>query len=233
MRVRTKLCITTPEFPPDQWGGLARTAWRVARCAVTLGMEVHVAVFRVADGPLVLFDENRLSSAQDGMTIHRITLGRQRIHGLRDLWDCPHDLTLQMMYQSLEMLHREVCFDLFHAFFLYPVGYVTGLLAKRFRAPWIVSIVGNDVKKYIFSPEKVALCRSGLENADLVVAVSAELVEIADALCPIERKSRVIYNSVEICSESWEHSGGAEPEFRVGCAGIFNRQRDCPICSRP
>ncbi len=203
MNTRTRICITTPEFPPDQWGGLARTAERVARCAEQSGLEVHVAVFQVAEGPVVLLDENRVDSEREGLAIHRITLGRERIPEARELWDCPHNLTLQMMYQSLEMLHRDVGFALFHSFFLYPVGYVTGLLAKRFRGRSVATIVGNDVKKYPFSPEKAALCRSGLENADLVVALSGELLDMADALYPIRDKARVVYNSVEIPRESW------------------------------
>ncbi len=187
-----------------------------------------MAVFSVAEGPVVLFDENRESSSSKGMTIHRITLGRERTPGIRDLWDCPHNLTLQMMYQSLEVLHREKGFDLYHAFFLYPVGYVTGLLARRLRAPWLVTIVGNDVKKYIFSPEKAALCKSGLENADMVVAVSTELVEMADALCPVREKARVIYNSVEVPPESWKPRPRPEPSIRVGCAGIFKYAKGLP-----
>ncbi|MEW6349029.1 MAG: glycosyltransferase [Thermodesulfobacteriota bacterium] len=217
MSANIKICITTPEFPPDQWGGLARTAERVARCGAESGLEVHVAVFRVADGPLVLLDENRVDSARDGLIIHRITLGRERAGETRELWDCPHNLTLQMMYQSLEMLHRDVGFELFHSFFLYPVGYVTGLLAKRFRARSVTTIVGNDVKKYPFSPEKAALCSSGLENADLVVALSGELLDMADALSPIREKARVVYNSVEIPAEGWSPKRDAGTE-RLGAA---------------
>ena len=39
----------------------------------------------------------------------------------REIWDCPHTLTLQMMYQSLDMLYKDQEFDCFHSFFLYPV----------------------------------------------------------------------------------------------------------------
>jgi L-malate glycosyltransferase len=228
MTARTKICITTPEFPPEQWGGLARTAWRVALCAAQLGMEVHVAAFGVADGPVVLFDENRVSSSLQGITIHRITLGRERFPNGREVWDCPHNLTLQMMYQSLEMLNREIGFDLLHSFFLYPVGYVTGLFARRFRVPCLVTIVGNDVKKYAFSPEKAALCMSGLQNADMVVALSRELMEMADALVPVRSKSRVVYNSVEIPPDSWTPCVGLERPTKVGCAGIFKYAKGLP-----
>ena len=145
----------------------------------------------------------------------------------REIWDCPHTLTLQMMYQSLEMLHQDEKFDCFHSFFLYPVGYVTGLLAKRYRKPCIATIVGNDVKKYIFSPEKVAVCGSGLNNADRVVGLSRDLIDMADALSPVRQKSKVIYNSVEIPKQEWiDRSDGKS--FRVGCAAIFKYAKGLP-----
>jgi glycosyltransferase involved in cell wall biosynthesis len=130
-----------------------------------------------------------------------------------------------MMYQSLEMLFREFTFDLAHSFFLYPVGYVTGLIAKRTGAPHITTIVGNDVKRYIFSPEKVAVCRSGLENADRVAALSVDLMEMADALSPCREKTRIIYNSVEIPTVL------PKPVSRplvIGCAGIFKYAKGLP-----
>ena len=45
---RKKVCITTPEFPPAQWGGLARTVERVATHVADMGLEVHVAHLEVA-----------------------------------------------------------------------------------------------------------------------------------------------------------------------------------------
>jgi L-malate glycosyltransferase len=135
---------------------------------------------------------------------------------------------LQMMYQSLEMLHGIERYDLFHSFFLYPVGYVTGLLARRKGVPTVVTIVGNDVKRYVFSPEKVAVCRSGLENADRVVGLSRDLVEIADSLTPVDGKSRIIYNSVRIPEHAWTPERFSGEARRIGCAGIFKYAKGLP-----
>ena len=65
---------------------------------------------------------------------------------------------------------------------------MTGMLARRVGVPSVLTVVGNDIKKYIFSPEKVGACRSGLENADRVVALSRDLVEMAHALHSYRRQ---------------------------------------------
>ena len=175
----------------------------------------------------VLLDENRATECLDDIVIHRVTVGRETVSDSnRELWDCPHNLTLQMIYQSLEMLRRDFRYDLFISFFLYPMGYVTGLIAKRFETPSIAAIVGNDIKKYIFSPEKAAVCRSGLENADRIVSLSADLMEMGDALVPIRHKTLIIYNSVQIPKQTWKRPRG--PIFRIGCAGIFKYAKGLP-----
>jgi len=201
----------------------------VARHAANMGLEVHVAHLEAAAEPFVLLDENRQSRLTDGIIVHRLAVGRERItDSQRSLWDCPHTLTLQMMYQSLEMLHREEAFDFFHSFFLWPVGYVTGMLARRVGLPSVLTVVGNDIKKYIFSPEKVGACRSGLENADRVVALSRDLVEMAHALTPIEDKARIIYNSVDLPDQVWSRERSDNKPLRIGCAGIFKYAKGLP-----
>ena len=224
-----KLCIVTPEFPPDNWGGLARTAARVARHARRLNMNVHVAHFRVADDPLVLLDENRSTRNENGITVHRIRVNQKKFsEDYRGVGDSPHIRSIKMMYQSLEILHEENRFDLFHSFFLYPAGYVSGLLAKRFGLPSVVTLVGNDVKRHFFQPEAVAMCKSGLDNAGMVVALSRELIELADALTPIREKSAIIYNSVRIPSARWRPQHVRTLPFRIGSAGIFKYAKGLP-----
>ena len=109
---KQKICITTPEFPPRQWGGLARTVERVARHARDIGFDVHVACFSVDPQNPILLDENRETLQQNGIIVHFLTVAKEQMTDLeREIWDCPHTLTLQMMYQSLEMLHQTENFD--------------------------------------------------------------------------------------------------------------------------
>ncbi len=223
-----KLCIVTPEFPPDNWGGLARTAARVARYAHRLDMTVHVAHFRIVEEPVVLLDENCSTLSEDGITVHRIRVNQKRFSkDYRGVGDSPHVRSIKMMYQSLEILNETYRFDLFHAFFLYPAGYVSGLLAKRVGLPAIVTLVGNDVKRHFFQPEAVAMCKSALDNADVVVALSYELLALAGALTPIHEKSVIIYNSVRIPECRWHPHARTGP-FKIGSAGIFKYAKGLP-----
>lgn len=175
-----------------------------------------------------LLDENRRTWRRGEVLVHDVTLGREAFpDGGRSLWDCPHTLTLVMLAESLEILHREYCFDAFLSFFLYPLGYVTGLVARKAGLPHVACVVGNDVKKYVMSPEKVATCKSGLDNADRVVFLSQDLLELADALTPVRDKARIIYNSVEIPAASWP-GPSRTGTFNLGCAAIFKHAKGLP-----
>ena len=222
-----KICLVTPEYPPLRWGGLARTALRVSEHLAGLGAIVHVFHHRTVDGLPPLLDENRTTENHGDIVVHEVTLGRETFPQGRSLWDCPHALTLQMLFESLEMLHRKEDFDAFLSFFLYPTGFVAGLLARREERPHVACAVGNDVKKYVFSPEKTAACRSALANADRLVFLAEDLLALADSLVPIRDKSRVIYNSVVQGTARWPGPRKQGP-FSVRSAGIFKHAKGLP-----
>lgn len=222
-----KICVVTPEYPPLRWGGLARTALRVSEHLAGLGTAVHVLHHRTVDGLAPLLDENRTTAHQGAVVVHDVVLGRETFPQGRALWDCPHALTLQMLFESLEMLHRAERFDVFLSFFLYPTGYVTGLLARREGRPHVACAVGNDIKKYVFSPEKAATCRSALANADRLVFLAEDLLALADALVPVRDKSRVICNSVAPAAARWSGPRDQGP-FSVRAAGIFKHAKGLP-----
>lgn len=222
-----KICLVTPEYPPERWGGLARTAQRVSGHLAALGYAVHVVHYVPTDGPPPLLDENRRTERRGALTVHRVVVGRERFADGRSLWDCPHTLTLLTLFESLEILHRAERFDAFLSFFLYPTAYVAGLLARREGLPHVACVVGNDVKKYLFSPEKTAVCRSGLENADALVFLAGDLLNLADALTPVRAKARIIFNAVTPGKARWQGPGTQRP-FTVGVAGIFKHAKGLP-----
>ncbi len=227
-RKAKKICLVTPEFPPGTYGGLSRTAGRVADHLSTAGLDVHVVHATVAEGMPPLLDENDRIRRQGDLVIHEITLGRESSSGAqRNLWECPHTLSLVMLFESLQILHRREDFDAFVSFFLYPVGYVVGLATRGFNRPHVSCVVGNDIKKYLFSPEKSFLCKSGLDNSDRVVFLSNDLMELADAVTPVREKAGIILNSVNPSVEKWNGPSADRP-FTIGCAGIFKHAKGLP-----
>jgi len=222
--MKNKICIITTKFPSDDWGGLARTCERVAFCGRYYGLDVHIAHLVIEERSHILLDENRTTELRDGLTVHRIKVATN--FASRKLGDCPHTLTLQMMYHSIEKLYLQEKFNLFHSFFLFPSGYIGGLLARRFNIPSIVTLAGNDINKYLFSPEKIAPSGIALQNADKIVALSNDLLEKTHCITPVKHKGIVIYNSVSIPEGVWK-----EPEneiFTVGCGGILKYAKGIP-----
>lgn len=227
--MRPRICLATPEFPPGQRGGLALTAARVARAAAGCGLEVHVAHLAVRDGVPPLLDANRVTRREDGLTVHRIEVGAESPDpAQRQRWDCAHTLTLRMMHQSLDLLHREHGFALLHAFFLFPVGYAAVLLARRTGIPCLVTMVGDDLNRFMFSPAKVAPLIYTLQNADRVASLSRQLVEAAQALTPLGDRARVIHNSVALPEAAQRPAPRDGRPFRVGCAGFFKYSKGLP-----
>lgn len=225
---KPKICLVTPEYPPRTWGGLARMVERVAGFIASAGCQVEAAHLIFSGQPYLPLDELGQTEQVGPVTVHRLTLGAERLPpGQNTIWDHPHNLTFRQAFQALEGLQRENHYDLLVSCFLYPVGYLTGLLARREGIPHLAATVGNDLKKYAFSPDKVAMIASALDNADMVIGVSRDLIDLADALRPIKDRARVIHNAVEIPDQAWTPHDRAD-RFRIGFAGIFKYAKGLP-----
>ncbi len=189
---KTKICITTLEYPPDV-GGVGESVNRIAKILTNNGYEVHVAVFRskhrlVSDG-----SRRRAScqtSLQDDIFVHRIK-GAIRTN-LTELTDYLSDV-----YFQLKLLHEKYHYDLFHAFFIIETGYVTTLLAKEYDLPVINSVRGADLHKHIFNPKNHGQISWVLENSDWITFVSRTLQKRAALITPSSKsKSSAFWNSI-------------------------------------
>lgn len=191
-----KVCITTLEFPPDI-GGVGESVHRIAHMLIELGYEVHVAVFRA------IFRNEREKAAasefrraayqtieQDGVTVHRLQPAiRSTVAKEQDY--------LSDLYDLLSNLHQRYQFDLFHAFFINEMGFLTTLLAQENGVPVINSIRGADLHKHIFSPQLHSQITWTLAHSAWTTFVSRDLMHRARVLVPqIQTKSSSFWNSI-------------------------------------
>ncbi|MCC5633765.1 glycosyltransferase [Nostoc sphaeroides CHAB 2801] len=189
---KTKICITTLEYPPDI-GGVGESVDRISQMLINSGYEVHVAVFRSKQR--LVSDETRrrascTTTLQDGVFVHRIKSAvRNHTTEIQDFFND--------VYFQLKCLHQKHSFNLFHAFFMNETGYVTTLLARENDIPVINSVRGSDLHKHIFNPKNHAQIAWILENSAWVTFVSRELLTRASVITPsVKLKSSAFWNSI-------------------------------------
>jgi len=182
-----KICMTTLEFPPDT-GGVGESVSRISAMLKNMGHEIHVFVFHPSRNGK---EQNGLeTNDQDGVLVHRyqhVARGSQR--STQDV--------LSDAYIELQKLHDKEQFDLFHAFFLNEIGFLTTLLAREVGKPVINSIRGADIHKNIFNPKTYTQSLWTMENSSWLTFVSRELERRAHILAPSTReRTSAFWNSI-------------------------------------
>jgi glycosyltransferase involved in cell wall biosynthesis len=225
--MKLKTCIVTNQYPP-QVGGVGHSAYRVANMLANSELVVHVVAFQKHSEPLPF--EESFTSAQEGeVLVHRVKVYHPSPNNNGAMLSEAEILTRynREMFQALEYFQRRHQYDVLHGFFLYPAGFIAGLVGQLFGVKTIVSIRGNDVGKYAFDPLRLPFIRAALDNADYVTSVAANLLEFADrAITPIAGLSKTILNSVDLMR--------LQPQSRpalnlhgtvVGSAGLFRYKK--------
>jgi len=216
----------TGQYPP-QVGGVGHSAYRVANLLASRGLQVHVVALQKHPAPLP-FDESFVSTPEGGVLVHRVKVFHLNADDVASL---PETEILtrynREMFHALEHFQRRYQYEVLHAFFLYPAGFIAGLVGRLHGAKTIMSIRGNDIGKYAFDPLRLPFIRSALENADYVTSVATGLTELADrAITPIMRKSKTILNAVD--------SSRLKPQTRpalplkgtvIGSSGLFRYKK--------
>ncbi len=191
-----RICITTLEFPPDV-GGVGESVFRISQMLISLGLEVHVAVFRAvfrdekSEAEAGLFRRSSCqTSTVNGVTVHRLKAAVRSPMAKEQDYLCD-------LYDQLAALHTRYRFDLLHAFFINEMGFLTTLLAQENDLPVINSIRGADLQKHLFSPQQLSQISWTLANSDWVTFVSQDLMHRARVLVPsIRTKSSAFWNSI-------------------------------------
>lgn len=194
--MKLRICITTLEFPPDV-GGVGESVHRIAQMLIRLGYDVHVAVFRAIfrnEREKALAGEYQqagcITTERDGIMVHRLHPAIRSSNGKEQDY-------LSDLYDQLSLLQQRYHYDVFHAFFINEMGFLTTLLAKESGVPVINSVRGADLHKHIFSPHQHGQITWTLENSAWTTFVSRDLMQRGRALVPeIEPRSSAFWNSI-------------------------------------
>lgn len=221
-----KTCIVTGQYPP-QVGGVGHSAHRVANILASRGLQVHVVALQKHPVPLP-FDESFSSTQEGEVLVHRVKVFHpKREEGLAFAEGDVLTRYNREMFHALEHFQQRYQYDVLHAFFLYPAGFIAGLVGRLHGVKMIASIRGNDIGKYAFDPLRLPFIRSALENADYVTSVATSLTDLADrAITPIAGKAKTILNSVDLTRLRPQ----ARPELNlkgtvIGTAGLFRYKK--------
>ena len=223
---KIKTCLITGQYPP-QVGGVGHSAYRVANLLSDRGLEVHVVVLQKHPEPLP-FDESYETTREGDVLVHRVKVFHAGVRKDNTLSDS-EVLTRynREMFQAVDHFQREYQYDVLHAFFLYPAGFIAGLVGQSHGVKVIASIRGNDVGKYVFDPIRMPFVRSALENATFVTSVATNLIELADrAITPIKDKAKTILNSIDL--SRLQPKGKPDYDLKglvIGTSGLFRYKK--------
>jgi glycosyltransferase involved in cell wall biosynthesis len=213
-----KICFVTYDYPP-KGGGLAVAARRVVGFLVEEGWTVHVVTAVAADE--LPAQRTSAVSVEQGATIHRVASEITR-----------PDSTFHFR-QFIRDLEGQVCFDLFHGFFISAVPLCVATAQLRppgRRAPVIASIRGGDVNVLTLNPFFLSEYTRSLKKAAWVTSVNQTYLDQVGRYVELTGKSGVIRNSVLSTSESWRLD--AAERGAVGTAGQFRSEKDIPLLIR-
>jgi len=223
---KIKICIVTGQYPP-QVGGVGHSAYRVANLLASRGLQVHVVAFQKHAQPLP-FDESFTSTPEGEVLVHRVKVFHP---DLNEAGALPESEILtrynREMFDALDYFQRRYRYDVLHSFFLYPAGFIAGLVSRLHKVKMIASIRGNDVGKYAFDPLRLPFIRSALENADYVTSVATNLTDLADrAITPIAGRAKTILNSLDLAHLKPQSRPAVNLRGNViGTAGLFRYKK--------
>lgn len=221
-----KTCLVTGQYPP-QVGGVGHSAYRVANLLAAAGAEVQVVAFQKHPRPLP-FDEAVETVREGEVLVHRVKVWNPSGSNAETLSES-EVLTRynREMFDALSHFQETYRYEVLHAFFLYPAGFIAGLVARMHGVRFIASIRGNDIGKYAFDPLRLPFVRSCLENADYVTSVATSLIELADrAITPVAHKSRTIINSINFTRLApREKPALALSGLVIGTIGLFRYKK--------
>lgn len=202
-----KVLFLNYEYPPLGGGAGNATAYLLKEYSHIADLEVHLVTSSVDDSAHHFFVGNNI-------TVHSIPIGK---NGKNVHHQSEKDLLTYAWrgYHFADKLLKKEKFDVIHAFFTVPCGYMAMKLGKKYNVPYIVSLRGADVPGY---SERFTMLYSLLRPltrriwslASNVVSNSSGLRILAIKTNPVQEIS-IIPNGIDIAefkpSEEKENDG--------------------------
>lgn len=184
-----RILLINYEFPPIGGGGANANHYILRELAGDMDFHVDVVTSsETASDQVVAFSDN--------IVLHRLNVGKKSLH----YWTQREILTF--LYRSnsyVKKLMAERSFDLCHAFFGFPSGYIAYRVRKKL--PYIVSLRGSDVPGFNerFSLQYILLkplFRRIWQASKKVIANSRDLSILALKTTP-HLPIDIIYNGID------------------------------------
>lgn len=111
--------------------------------------------------------------------------------------------SLELYYKNmLRKVEKEIDiekYDLIHAHWAFPTGYIAMLLSEKYNIPYIITAHGSDIHTAPYHDKKVKKnTLKVLEKAEKVIFVSEDLRKNAISIGYKDNNSQVIYNGVDL-----------------------------------
>lgn len=122
----------------------------------------------------------------------------------------------RLLFKNLTREKKRFDFEILHAHFAYPYGYVAGLWGKKHRIATVLTCHGIDVMhlpqwRFGIRPKETELLSKAFQAVDRVVTVSENLEkEVLRLSCPAQKLS-TIPNGVDICEEAEHQTASDSP----------------------
>lgn len=136
-----KVLFLNYEYPPLGGGAGNATAYLLREYAGMSGLTVHLVTASVDEA-------YSRETVGDRIVVHRLPIGKdpENLH-----YQSRADLltySWKALFFSRRLIRKEGDFDLIHAFFTVPCGFLAMMLGIEFRLPYVVSLRGADVPGY-------------------------------------------------------------------------------------
>jgi glycosyltransferase involved in cell wall biosynthesis len=136
-----KILFLNYEYPPLGGGAGNATAYLLREYAKVPGLEVHLVTSAVGT-------EYVRETVGDRIVIHRLPIGKDPNRLSYQSRNNLLTYSWKAYFFSENLIGKEGGFDLIHAFFTVPCGFLALILGLQYRLPYIISLRGADVPGY-------------------------------------------------------------------------------------